>query len=118
VNSLASWTSAVHDFKFTPMRRWEPLPVLMNCRPCQLTRAVSIPELTVVFPLPVAPMRLWRRLVQITVKQTRHIRYSDGRGGLRLLVGRDPIGFTRGHAVVEAERMRGRTMKVYGGDVT
>jgi len=32
VNSLASWTSAVQDFRFAPIRRLEPLPVLMSCR--------------------------------------------------------------------------------------
>jgi len=33
VNSLASWTSAVQDLKSDPMRRSEPLPLLMSCRP-------------------------------------------------------------------------------------
>jgi len=32
VNSLAIWTSAVQDFKFAPIRRLEPLPILTNCR--------------------------------------------------------------------------------------
>ena len=33
VNSSASWTSAVQDFKFVPMRRLEPLLALMSCKP-------------------------------------------------------------------------------------
>jgi hypothetical protein len=57
-------------------------------------------ELTEVFPLPVAPMTLWRYLVQAFIKQTCHVRDSDG----WLLLGGDPVGSTREHDAEEAER--------------
>ena len=74
---------------------------------CQFTRSVGIIEHTEVFPLPVAPMTLWQDLVKATIKQTCHVRNGDGRVGLWLLLGGDPAGLSRAHAVVEGKRTRG-----------
>ena len=61
MNLSASWTSAVHDSKSIPIRRFEPLARLINWRqPSEflviITRHRTI--LTDVFPLPVAPKTL------------------------------------------------------------
>ena len=67
VNLSANWTSAVHDSKSPPIcRRSEPVVRLMNWRqPGQFLVIISgCTLLTDVFPLPVAPMTLWRRFRQ------------------------------------------------------
>ena len=64
VNGAASLTSAVHDSEPIPIRRLEPLARLINWRVSdELLDIISgCIRPTVVFPLPVAPMTLWRRL--------------------------------------------------------
>ena len=66
-NLSANWTSAVHESKSPPIcRRSEPVARLMNWRqPGEFLVIISGRILlTDVFPLPVAPMTLWRRLRQ------------------------------------------------------
>ena len=64
VNPSESWASAVHDSRPIPTRRFEPLARLINWRqPGELLAAViKCTLLTDVFPLPVAPMTLWKQL--------------------------------------------------------
>ena len=59
VNSSASWNSVVHACRPVPTRRFEPLARLINWR--QSDQSIMITKnilLTVVFPLPIAPITL------------------------------------------------------------
>ena len=102
----------VRHFESVAMRGLEPLHISMNCRTGEFTHTVGAIKLTEVFPLPLAPMTLRECLVYIYTQGSSHIRNSDGRGQLWLVVGGDPIGSVGGHAVVEMERARGETIKV------
>ena len=60
VNSSVSWNSVVHDSRPVPTRKFDPLASLINWR--QSSQSVIITKrilLTVVFPLPIAPITLW-----------------------------------------------------------
>ena len=63
VNTFESWTSAVHESKPIPTRRFEPLARLINWIQLVgefLAIVAKHAVLTDVFPLPVAPMTLQR----------------------------------------------------------
>ena len=64
VNPSESWTSAVQDSNPIPTRRFEPLARLINWKRLGEFMAVVTEQvlLTDVFPLPVAPMTLRKRL--------------------------------------------------------
>jgi hypothetical protein len=71
----------------------------------------SAPSDTEVFPLPVAPMTLRQDLVNAAIKQACYVRNDYGRVGMWLLLGGDPAGLSRAHAVAKGKRTRGYTMK-------
>ena len=62
VNSSESWTSVVHGPNPVASGRFEPLARLINWRQPGKFPVIDAKRtlLTCVFPLPVAPMTLWR----------------------------------------------------------